>query len=814
MAESLTKTYRPIPTLQQFHCCDATTRCVVGPVGSGKTTAASWEICYYIPKHLFAKHGIKQTRWVVLRNCYDDQTEVLTEKRGWVLFKDLGDTDRVAMLQDGKTVFTLPTYYYQSDYVGEMIGFESEGLDFLVTPDHKLSVSLRNARRGEWSDYRLRKAKDCYGKTNMRVRRDAEWDGVDPGLTPEMFEWLGYWFAEGSTTVKEYNGSRRHNCIITTKNDFEYAKSLFEVAGLPYTVHTRNDGIHYIRLSVTFETKPLILKLNDCGKAVSKSVPAEWKNAPVKHLRRFIKGYLAGDGSHRKNDSTICAVTSSRALADDLQEMALRAGYVVNVNDTAECRESMVINGVQTRQTVAPITVTFLTGSKYRPHLVAKDRYRGWYKQSYSGKVYCVEVPTHLIYVRRNGRAFWCSQTYRELEDTTKRTILFWFDWGTEKKQDAIYILSYKDYTVEILFRSCDRPGDVSKFKSLELTGYWIDESIEVPIDVKLMLKNRIGRFPPKCPERFGIETTNPPDIEDPTYYNFKWLTKIPGPMPEQKPLVDHYGFWQPPRENDANLRPRYYDDLIQDYQGNRDWIERYIMGKPGITVQGRVVYNNFSRERHVAKEPIEFSGRKLYAGWDNTGNCPACVVGYIPSPGIFHVLKEYHTERMGIVDFANYVLAYRNDMWPGVEWVDWCDPAGEARFSRSGGGLTSNADMMRDLGIRVIGSEQNWDARKESVEFQLGRMVGDEPAFLVDPGCTRLINGFIGGYCYPETAIAGVYSDRVEKNKYSHVHDALQYMMAGLLRNYVRKVDHRDAVVIGRTARPNKNIGYQEVYA
>lgn len=123
--------------------------------------------------------------------------------------------------------------------------------------------------------------------------------------------------------------------------------------------------------------------------------------------------------------------------------------------------------------------------------------------------------------------------SYRELQDTTMRTVFDWFSWGDHKKQENIYTLQYPDgFSAELLFRSCDNPDDIKKFKSLEVTGYWIDESIEVPGEVKRMLKNRIGRYPQKCPVRFGIETTNPPDFEHPTYSEFAWDTPPPGPIP------------------------------------------------------------------------------------------------------------------------------------------------------------------------------------------------------------------------------------------------------------------------------------------
>jgi len=107
------------------------------------------------------------------------------------------------------------------------------------------------------------------------------------------------------------------------------------------------------------------------------------------------------------------------------------------------------------------------------------------------------------------------------------------------------------------------------------------------------------------------------------------------------------------------------------------------------------------------------------------------------------------------------------------AEYVDWGDPAGANKFSKAGGGFTSNAELMSEAcGIEVEPSEQNLTARIESVDQQLKRIDG----ILIDPSCIRLINGFLGGYCYPEIGSTGVYGDKPIKNRFSHPQDALQY--------------------------------------
>lgn len=395
----------------------------------------------------------------------------------------------------------------------------------------------------------------------------------------------------------------------------------------------------------------------------------------------------------------------------------------------------------------------------------------------------CYYLP-HFLYETYNmKRTRWVivRNTYEELIDTTQKTVFEWFGFGKYLKQRKVLTLNYDNgISVEILFRSCDNPNDVKKFQSLELTGYWVDESIKINQKIKNMLKTRIGRFPKRSPVRFGIETTNPPDVEHPTYTQFAWNI-IPGPIIEgAKPLENHVGFWQPPYENVVNLRPHYYEDLRNDYADYPDWADMYIDGKPGIIVEGKHVYNNFVKDIHVSPVPLKWSKGTLYRGWDNSGNCPACVVGQMPTANHFQLLREFHTDRKNIIDFTDEVVVECNRLWPNAKYEEWADPAGANEFASSSkpGEFTSNAKlMMEECGVATMPSEQNLSARINSVDKQLGKING----FLIDPSCTRIINGFMGGYCYREVGNTGTYAENPMKNRFSHPHDALQYILVKL---------------------------------
>jgi len=130
--------YGCVPTIKRFALDDSRIRCLIGPFGSGKSSGCVIEIMKRAQAQVPGPDGIRRSRWAVVRNCYDDQTEILTEKRGWQLFKDLLLDDAVATLDGDHLVYKTPEGVVSYPYQGEMVGFEGESIDFLVTPEHKM----------------------------------------------------------------------------------------------------------------------------------------------------------------------------------------------------------------------------------------------------------------------------------------------------------------------------------------------------------------------------------------------------------------------------------------------------------------------------------------------------------------------------------------------------------------------------------------------------------------------------------------------------------------------------------------------------
>jgi hypothetical protein len=87
----------------------------------------------------------------------------------------------------------------------------------------------------------------------------------------------------------------------------------------------------------------------------------------------------------------------------------------------------------------------------------------------------------------------------------------------------------------------------------------------------------------------------------------------------------------------------------------------------------------------------------------------------------------------------------------------------------------------LNSLGIPTNPASTNDpDVRINSVRYFLNLMIDGKPSFILSrEGCPTLRKGFMSGYHFKRMSISGDerYQDKPNKNKYSHPHDALQYI-------------------------------------
>ena len=370
--------------------------------------------------------------------------------------------------------------------------------------------------------------------------------------------------------------------------------------------------------------------------------------------------------------------------------------------------------------------------------------------------------------------------SYRELQDTTIQTWREWIpesirSWRASDMADKV-VFGLPDGTrvvLEVLFRALDRPDDIKKLLSLEITGAWINEAREVPKAVFDAIQGRLGRYP-RHKTWFGvIADTNPPDTDHWWYRTFEEM------QPDGFSIYHQPPGDSPEAENTENLPEGYYERL----KAGKDqaWIDVYVGGRYGFVRDGKPIYPEYRDEMHSRLEIEPDPNSPLHIGLD-FGLTPAAVIAQEVN-GQLRVIDEVITDNMGASRFAPVLKAHLAEHYPNYRiGTITGDPAGDGR---------SQADentpfrILRAAGVSANPAQTNDPTiRREAVAGRLMRLtVTGEPALVVSGRAKIIRKGFMGGYKYRRLQVAGDerYEDKPDKNMYSHPHDALQYLCLGI---------------------------------
>lgn len=149
----------------------------------------------------------------IISRCYDAQTEFLTQD-GWKFGKDVLDTDTL-MCYDTVTGETYQTAqedsFYRTQYNGNLIGAKAKGIDFLVTPRHKMFVFKHDTGWYETT------AEEVYG-TQVSVPTGSKDQDI---VTVEPQDWYEQPYAGMvycPTVATGYVVTRRNGAIVCLAN--------------------------------------------------------------------------------------------------------------------------------------------------------------------------------------------------------------------------------------------------------------------------------------------------------------------------------------------------------------------------------------------------------------------------------------------------------------------------------------------------------------------------------------------------------------------------------------------------------------------
>jgi thymidylate synthase ThyX len=355
--------------------------------------------------------------------CYDAETEVLTED-GWKPWPEVDGTEVFATVNPDTDLleYQHATEHFVGDYEGEMYRVRSEQVDLLVTPNHRMWVKAFDTqanKRGE-EPYRVRLASEIVGK-RVCYQKTALWQGQESGSVTipgtkrtwqhkatgtdvtrhyvgdefpleEFARFLGHWLAEGCI-----NGHQ----IVLAQNRGEQLDAMtdnIQRMGLPTYQPSTGHG------AVRTQNVALRDSLAACGtRAHEKHVPAYVHDWGPSILRVFLEAYVDGDGNRRRDCNHSVIYTSSQRMADELQILAIKAGWSANIRvDDRTGLERVMPNGQRFRN-ARPSYVVSLVKTRTHP-LVNHNGAKSDSWQHYAGKVYCVKVPNGLLMVRRHGK--------------------------------------------------------------------------------------------------------------------------------------------------------------------------------------------------------------------------------------------------------------------------------------------------------------------------------------------------------------------------------------------------------------------------
>lgn len=248
--------------------------------------------------------------------------------------------------------------------------------------------------------------------------------------------------------------------------------------------------------------------------------------------------------------------------------------------------------------------------------------------------------------------------TYRELQDTTRKTFEQWVPaaLGKWNEQDFAFAMKFRDVECEVLFRALDRPQDVKKLLSLELTGAYVNELRELPKAILDGLQGRVGRYPSRAqggPTWWGVwADTNP-------WHTGHWASKLFRSAPEGHALFRQPGGRSPEAENVENLVPGYYRTLC--HGKDSDWIRVYVDGEEASSDIGSIWGNQLDAlQKRGGICEFEVPRTGLFTIWD---------LG-ISDPTSIWVLNVKP-------DGAELVDHYRNTGVPLSHYFDWVDSRG-----------------------------------------------------------------------------------------------------------------------------------------
>lgn len=415
---------------------------------------------------------------------------------------------------------------------------------------------------------------------------------------------------------------------------------------------------------------------------------------------------------------------------------------------------------------------------------------------------------------KRYSRFAVVRQTLSQLIDTVVKDCRGWLEeggLGEWKISDKTMYLNFGDVCSEWVFRPLEDATDQARLLSMQLTGAFMSEVIEMDISILPPLTGRIGRYPsgPRgTPTWKGIiGDTNFPTEMTP-WHDFceqpppGWeIFKQPsGLSPEAENLAylnlnaDILKLAPTDPERIANGR-KYYENQVATWGMDSAWIKRYVLAQYGNDPSGTAVFGNtFRPEYHIVDDTHVYAGFPLIIGQD-FGRDPWSLICQMDHAGRLIVHKEVPATNVGLEKHVLTALrpTLMSDKFMGYRAAVVGDPAGVAKDVHS---EETSFDLLARLGLPGFPAPTNdIEPRIRAVEAFLTNWIDGQPYMQINRfGCPMLCRALNGGYRYKinKDGNKAAKPDKNDKDGHSHVADCLQYVCLVALGGMVGDIARR----------------------
>lgn len=307
--------------------------------------------------------------------CFPESAnvEVLTDK-GWINIKDVTKTHKVASLINNEHIeYVIPTGIYKFNHDGNMYRLRSQQVDIDCTLNHKLY-----AKRRDKENYELIEAEKLIGKRfNLKkncknLNPDVKTFDLIEGKKIDMNTWLKFF---GIWLLNSLPCKNKINLLFSNVGDTLRAKKIISKLGYSCVPNYDNK----------------IIQIHDDNLY-------SYLNSPNDKILEWIYNLSKSQSMLLLDSITKLQrfVTISNDIANLIARLAIHCEFGANIT---------------------------LIGKKYCVDIIkstnepqincSNNESQNESIYHYKGNIYCLEVPSHVMMIRQNGKNVWCGNSSR-----------------------------------------------------------------------------------------------------------------------------------------------------------------------------------------------------------------------------------------------------------------------------------------------------------------------------------------------------------------------------------------------------------------